>query len=160
MQRAVSGKTLCIWHWSPPLIETCRNPTASPTTASSSNSTAAISNPPLASPASDCSSLSLKTNGTYVVKNNALEITQSVAFNIKCGSDWKLPLVMAMRTFSFEDCISACASHATLAQNTAACVAAVYKPDSGESLTCWLKSTGSGGGVSNAGVDSAKIEGS
>jgi len=66
---------------------------------------------------------------------------------------------MAMRTFSLEDCISACASHATLTQDTAACVAAVSKPDSGESLTCWLKSTGLGGGVSNAGVDSAKIVG-
>jgi hypothetical protein len=55
--------------------------------------------------------------------------------------------------------MSACASHATLTQDTAACAAAVYKPDSGESLTCWLKSTGLGGGVLNAGIDSAKIIG-
>lgn len=68
--------------------------------------------------------------------------------------------MMAMRTYSFEDCISACASHATLSHDTAAYVAAAYKPDSGENLTCWMKLTCSGGGVLNAGVDSAKIEGS
>ena len=66
---------------------------------------------------------------------------------------------MAMRLFNFEDWMSACASHATLAQDTAACAAAVYKPDSGESLNCWFKSTGLGGGVLNAGVDFAKIIG-
>ena len=144
----------------------CSNPVSSPlatpsnTSTSSTTTTASLSTSTAVSitPTSDCSSL--KTNvGTYLVPANTAEtITRNVQFNITCGSDYKLPLVLAMRTYRFEDCINACASHATNAQDpSTACVVAVYKPDSQQPLTCWLKSTGPEGPIPNLGVDSARI---
>ena len=114
----------------------------------------------LVSPASDCSSL--RSNSAYLVAaDDAASITRNVTFDIRCDRDFKLPLVMAIRAFSFEDCINACASHATNAQDAVtACVAAVYKPDSGQPLTCWLKSKGPANAIQNNGVDSARISGS
>ena len=111
-------------------------------------------------PTSDCSSL--RSNAAYLVAaDDARSITRNVTFDIRCDKDFQLPLVMAIRAFRFEDCINACASHATNAQDAAtACIAAVYKPDSGEPLTCWLKSTGPADAIQNIGVDSARISGS
>ena len=66
---------------------------------------------------------------------------------------------MAMRAVTFEDCIDACASHATNAQDASTgCIAAVYKPDSGQPLTCWLKSTGERNAeIASIGVDAALV---
>ena len=66
---------------------------------------------------------------------------------------------MAIRAFTFEDCIKACASQLTNAQDASTgCVAAVYKPNSGQPLTCWLKSTGDADGeIASIGVDAALV---
>ena len=125
----------------------------SPTITSAADS---ASSSALLKPSSDCFSL----NPTFLVrKNPARAINADVRFDLKCGHDFRLPLVMGLRMFAFEDCIKACASHATNVQNTAtACVAAVYKPDSGQPLTCWLKSTGDmDAEIEGDGVDSAFI---
>ncbi|KAL8927536.1 MAG: hypothetical protein Q9208_002341 [Pyrenodesmia sp. 3 TL-2023] len=107
-------------------------------------------------PTSNCPSL----NSIYTVPSNTAQaINADVSFRIDCGRDLKLPLVMGIRVFRFEDCIRACASHATNAlDGNAGCVAVVYKPNSGQPLTCWLK--GKGGAVEDAveeseGVDAA-----
>lgn len=66
---------------------------------------------------------------------------------------------MALRVFSFEDCISACASQATNVRDAATkCVAAVYKPNSGQPLTCWLKGKGDADAeIASIGVDAAIV---
>ncbi|KAL9603438.1 MAG: hypothetical protein Q9219_001125 [cf. Caloplaca sp. 3 TL-2023] len=107
-------------------------------------------------PLSDCPSL----NGTRAVRTNiAQAINADVNFSIKCNHDLKLPLIMGVRVYSFEDCIRACASQRTNAQDAAiACVGAVFKPNSGQPLTCWLKSRGDEDAeIGNAGVDAALV---
>ena len=125
------------------------SPTMTPVTNPAASST-------LVEPSSDCSSL----KSTYVVPQNpAQAINADVLFEVKCGADFKLPLVMGIRVFTFEDCIKACASHNTNTQDASTgCVAAVYKPDSGQPLTCWLKSIGNANAeVASVSVDAALI---
>ncbi|KAL8687446.1 MAG: hypothetical protein Q9218_006381 [Villophora microphyllina] len=142
-----------------PLAASSTNTTSqthtTPSTASLPTSSAAFINP-----TSDCSSL--QQNATYILSANpASSLPRSVNFSIQCNSDYKLPLVMAMRTYRFEDCMQACATHATNSQDPAtACTVAVYKPNSQQSITCWLKSQGDEDSpVHNVGVDSARIVG-
>lgn len=124
------------------------------TSTSSANPPTFTSKSPI--PLSDCSSL----NSTYTIRTNTAQaINADVNFAINCGQDEKLPLVMGIRMYSFEDCMSACASQATNAQDiSVACIAAVYKPNSGQPLTCWLKSKGDeNAGVQGGGVDTALV---
>ena len=125
-----------------PPIPTIGAPSSTSTAASLPTSSATLN-----TPTSDCFLLHTKT--TYLVSANAAQsITRDVKFHIKYNSDFKLPHVLAMRTYRIEDCINAWASHAMNAQDAlTACVAAVYKPDSGQPLTCWLKSTGPEGAM-------------
>lgn len=128
--------------------------TSSPTVVS--GATVSTPSSPVPKPSSDCSTL----NTTFaVLANPARAVEADVKFDIKCGHDYKLPLVMAMHTINFEDCIKACASHATNTKDASTrCVVAVYKPDSGQPLTCWLKSTGDvDAEIASIGVDSAQI---
>ena len=144
--------------------DACDSPTESFSGQNSSSTPTAPPEPTGSSafitPTSDCRSLS--SNPNYLVfQNNATSITRDVSFNIQCDSDYKWPLVLAMRVYRFEDCIQACAVHATNSPDSyTACVVAVYKPDSGQSLTCWLKSRGPQAVMVNVGVDSARILGS
>ncbi|KAL8788208.1 MAG: hypothetical protein Q9195_007423 [Heterodermia aff. obscurata] len=131
---------------------TASNMTSSPIVVSGASSPTSSSTPGI--PSSDCSKLNTTFN---VLANSARAINANVHFDLKCGHDLKLPLVMAMRAFTFEECINACASQATNAQDASTgCVAAVYKPDS--PLTCWLKSSGEKGSeIASIGVDAALI---
>ncbi|KAL8660568.1 MAG: hypothetical protein Q9202_006422 [Teloschistes flavicans] len=131
------------------------NPTTIPSTASLPAASAAA----LIIPTSDCPSL--HPNTTYTLPANpASSLPRAVNFAIQCNSDYKLPLIMAMRTYRFEDCMQACATHAANAPDaSSACVVAVYKPGSGQSITCWLKSQDGAedAPIENLGVDSARI---
>lgn len=72
---------------------------------------------------------------------------------------------MAFRAYTFEDCITACASQSTnlntgVTGAEIGCGAVAYKPDSGSHLTCWLKAvpgTASDGEVESQGVDGAVV---
>ena len=72
---------------------------------------------------------------------------------------------MGIRTYTFEGCMNACASQRTnvyvnSADVLSACTAVAYKPESGQTLTCWLK-TGQGntgtGEIERQGVDGAVV---
>ncbi|KAL8958007.1 MAG: hypothetical protein Q9183_005921 [Haloplaca sp. 2 TL-2023] len=111
-------------------------------------------------PTSNCSRLN--SSATYILSANpASSLLRDVKFKIQCNKDSYLPVVMAFRAYKFEDCMQACATQATNSQNKdTACVSAVYKPDSKQSITCWLKSRGTDTFTGDApGVDTAKIVG-
>lgn len=72
---------------------------------------------------------------------------------------------MGIRTYTFENCMNACASQRTnvyvnSADVLSACTAVAYKPESGQTLTCWLKTdqgnTGAGE-TESQGVDGAVV---
>ncbi|KAI4226342.1 MAG: hypothetical protein L6R36_003238 [Xanthoria steineri] len=118
--------------------------------------------PRLQTPKSSCPAL--PKNHT-VAANPASAINASTDFTLRCGHDYKLPLIMGIRTYTFENCIDACASqrtnvYANGADASLACTAMAYKPDSGQMLTCWLKSdlgnTGTGE-IESQGVDGAVV---
>ncbi|KAL8866782.1 MAG: hypothetical protein Q9174_006087 [Haloplaca sp. 1 TL-2023] len=111
-------------------------------------------------PTSDCSRLN--SSATYVLPANPdSSLPRDVQFKVKCNSDSNLPLIMALRAYKFEDCMQACATHATNSKDMkTACVTAVYKPNSGQSITCWLMSNGTNTATGDApGVDTARILG-
>ncbi len=86
MQRAVSSKALCTSHWNLSLTKSVGIPRPRRPLRHRAIPPQRYQVQPLPSHTSDCSLLSLNTNGTYVVKDNANKITRNVAFNIKCGS--------------------------------------------------------------------------
>ncbi|KAI4195977.1 MAG: hypothetical protein LQ350_006861 [Teloschistes chrysophthalmus] len=141
-------------------------PLPAPATTSPSTNTTTLPPPSsaLLIPTSSCPTL--HKNTTYILPASpSSSLPHATNFSIQCATDYKLPLIMAMRTYRFEDCLQACATHAANAGGAGdgggGCTVAVYKPDSGQSITCWLKGKGEEegrvGGV--VGVDSARIVG-
>ncbi|KAL8707704.1 MAG: hypothetical protein Q9220_007284, partial [cf. Caloplaca sp. 1 TL-2023] len=119
--------------------------------------------PALRAPASSCSTL---PKNYSLLSNPSSAVNANITFSIRCNHDYKLPLVMGMRINAFEDCIAACASQNTNYNTNSGgeCIAVAHKPDSGQALTCWLKSALSEGDselaeVLNKGVDGAVVVG-
>ncbi|KAL8670738.1 MAG: hypothetical protein Q9168_004745 [Polycauliona sp. 1 TL-2023] len=111
-------------------------------------------------PKSSCSTLPTVHE---VPANPASAINASTTFNLRCGHDYKLPLIMGIRTYTFENCIDACASqrtnvYASVAEGLLRCTAVAYKPDSGQTLTCWLK-TDQGGNIAEGEYEAEGVDG-
>ncbi|KAI4191042.1 MAG: hypothetical protein LQ348_003566 [Seirophora lacunosa] len=101
-----------------------------------------------------------------VPKYGGEAIPMPTNFSIRCGHNNLLPLVMAIRAYTFEDCIRACASQRTNVirnggDGNTGCEAANYKPATGRALTCWLKSRLNGppnsGEEEKDGIDGALV---